>query len=527
MKYERIILSAEGNSEIQERIEEFLLKKKVNRDIILRIRLSVEDNMLELMNHYGEGKEVDLYLKGQILRPVVDIRYTGESFNPMRKEDSLEFGNFTRLLEHIGLVPQHHYREQQVNVLSYRLPWPHLSGVQKTVLAVVLAIVTGVILRQTLSADMCSAVSSMVLAPMVRIFLGLIGTVALPVMFFSTVAGIVGVGDRETLGRIGGALVRQFLGHTALFLAVIMVITIFAFDVNLAMHASTTGESTSIADMITEFFPKNIIEPFLNGNAIQIVFIALAFGIAALSLGSRAQHVGSILVELTEVFLTVMSWIGILIPVFIYALLTKLIVDDSFSILFSTWKLLAVFFVCVSVFTSLFCLHTSRKLHLPLPELLRRLRQPFLVGTTTMSTFASIATMIETGAKEFGVNRKMCDIATPLAAVLVRYLYAIALMSYIMFFSEAYDIEISAGNLIVLYFATFVMTIATPSVVGGSLASITLLFSIAGIPIEAIAAVALLDVLLDFGTGMGVACVQMDVVLLAKKLGMIEDEKDE
>lgn len=523
MKHERIILSAEGTSKIQERIEEFMLKKKINRDIILRIRLSVEDNLLELMNHYGDGKEIDLYLKDQILRPVVEIRYNGESFNPMRKEDNLEFGNFTKLLESIGLVPQHLYKEHRVNVLSYRLPRPHLSGMHKTALAAVLAIVTGVILRLTLSADICSAVSSMVLAPMVRIFLGLIGTVALPVMFFSTVAGIVGVGDRETLGRIGGALVRQFLGHTALFLAIITVITIFAFDVNLAMHDTpTTGESTNIADMITGFFPKNIIEPFLNGNAIQIVFIALTFGIATMSLGSRTQHVGSILVELTEVFLTVMTWIGMLIPYFIFALLTKLIVDDSFSILFSTWKPLAVFFGCMPVFTMMLSIYTARKIHITLPELFKRLRQTFLVGSTTMSTFASIATMIETGAKEFGINRKMCDIATPLAAVLVRYVYAIALMSYVMFFSQAYCIEISVSDLIVLYIATFIMTIATPSVVGGSLASVTLLFSIAGIPIEAIAAVALLDVLLDFGTGMGVVCVQMDVALLAKKLGMIE-----
>ena len=142
-----------------------------------------------------------------------------------------------------------------------------------------------------------------------------------------------------------------------------------------------------------------------------------------------------------------------------------------------------------------------------------------------MSTFASIATMIEVGTKEFGVNRKICDIATPLAAVLVRYIFAIALTCYVMFFSAAYEIEISVGNMIILYVATFIMTFATPAVVGGSLASVTLLFNIVGVPIEAIAAVALLDVLIDFGTGLGVVCVQMDVVLLAQKLGMTEKKE--
>lgn len=527
MKHERIILSAEGISKIQERIESFLSRKKINRDILLRIRLSVEDNLLELMNHYGEGKEVDLYLKNQILRPVVEIRYQGETFNPMRKEDSLEFGNFSILLERVGLVPQHQYKEHKVNVLSYHLPWPHLSGIQKTLLAVLLAVVTGVILRLTLSAEMCANVSSMVFAPVVSIFLGLIGTVALPVMFFSTVAGIVGVGDRETLGRIGGALVRQFLGHTALFLAVITVVAIFAFDVTIVMNSSSSGASTNLADMVIGFFPKNIIEPFLNGNAIQIVFIALVLGVATLSLGSRVQHVASILVELTEVFLTVMTWVGMLIPFFLFALLAKLIVDDSFSILFSTWKPLALYFGSMAVLTLLFSLYTARKVHISLPELFRRLRPSFLVGSTTMSTFASIATMIDVGTKEFGINRKMCDIATPLAAVLVRYLYAVTLISYATFFSAAYGIEISLSNLIILYVATFIMTIATPSVVGGSLASVTLLFSIVGVPIEAIAAVALLDVIMDLGTGLGVVCVQMDVVLLARKLGMMEKNESD
>ena len=89
--------------------------------------------------------------------------------------------------------------------------------------------------------------------------------------------------------------------------------------------------------------------------------------------------------------------------------------------------------------------------------------------------------------------------------------------------AETYAVQCSVAWFILAIFTATVLAIASPPIPGGTLTCYTIMFSQLGLPEEALVVALALDVLFDFlATGLNMFCLQLNLVIQAKKMGLLD-----
>ncbi|MBR8537968.1 dicarboxylate/amino acid:cation symporter [Carboxylicivirga sediminis] len=222
------------------------------------------------------------------------------------------------------------------------------------------------------------------LAPWGRIFINLLKLIAIPLVLFSIIGGIVGLGDPKHLGRMGIRTLVLYLSTTviAVSLGLLIVnvakpgtwmdetvrkenriayelwaqqegeevhddINMLADPVNSELIAEVakrrgfdedenvqsrlkqvesqkdSGPLTFIEDMV----PDNVFKAMTdNGSMLKVIFFALSFGIALLFVpNDKAQPVIAVVNGLSEVFLKMVDLIMKGAPFFVFALMAGIV----------------------------------------------------------------------------------------------------------------------------------------------------------------------------------------------------------
>ena len=104
-----------------------------------------------------------------------------------------------------------------------------------------------------------------------------------------------------------------------------------------------------------------------------------------------------------------------------------------------------------------------------------------------------------------GVSNKITSIAVPLGATLNMDAVSILMSFMIIFFANACGIEVKTSMMIVLLLANVLLSIGTPGVPGGAIASFAALSAMAGLPAGVMGVYISINTLCD----MGATCVNV------------------
>lgn len=164
------------------------------------------------------------------------------------------------------------------------------------------------------------------------IFSNLLQVTVLPLVFTAIVLGISslrGLGGARTAARLGGKTVLWFA--TTSFIAVLIGIVVGKIinpgtGVSLKPDASTvqklaSRDQGSWLDLINNLVPSNLFEAFADGEILQVVVISLAVGLAAYSLGDRAEPFVRFNRVVFDLVQKVLSWIIKLAPIGVLGLI--------------------------------------------------------------------------------------------------------------------------------------------------------------------------------------------------------------
>lgn len=244
------------------------------------------------------------------------------------------------------------------------------------------------------------------LTPVYDAFIGILNTVASPMIFLSVAWGIYGIGDAATLGRIGKRMLIRYIAMTGL-------ITGFALAVLMPfyrLHFASTGIDSSginkIIELILGIFPRNIISPFLDGNTMQIILIASVVGCIMLILGSQTKLIATFIEQINYIIQYLIEMISGFVPVFIFIIILRLIWSDSLKDIFSVWKpfasYLAVSFAVVLLVLAFVCIKEKTSFS----NFVKKLFPSFFIGLTTASSSAAFGTTVSTCEYDLGISSK-------------------------------------------------------------------------------------------------------------------------
>ena len=351
-------LNEQAVDDISESIGRFLDNEGIERRNAVRIRLAMEELMLRIIDAKGNAFPVSFGMGRQYGKHAVCLKYEGEAFDPTSGDDE----NWNeRILVSLGLSPDWRYRKKN-NTVSIRISGASGQSALFYIFAAVLAALLFGFSGRFLEPSVREEIDTILLTPMMGGFLGLLNTFAGIMIGFTICSGVLGVGDSESLGKIGkGLVLRLFLISLSIAAFSLLFASLFMDLSFSAASVGGTSELDDISKMIFGILPSDPVSPFLNCNTMQIIVISLFAGIAMLTMDANGSTLRRLVEECTTVTQMLTSTVCKLVPGFVFIALLRQIWSGAAAKLLTLWKPLALIAAAVLIITAFLLLFTALK----------------------------------------------------------------------------------------------------------------------------------------------------------------------
>lgn len=367
-------------------------------------------------------------------------------------------------------------------------------------IALVLAVIAGVLLHN--QADFVNSY----IKPIGVIFLNLLKFIVVPLVLFSIMAGILSMNDISKVGKLGLRAVIYFMVTTlfavALGLLVPSLLRGFLPTIRISTDAATAAVELphlSMMDQFVNMFPSNILEPVSSMAMMQVIVMAVFFGVAMVHVGEKGEMARKVTLSFNDVVGKILEYIMALAPIGVFCMLTPVVVENGPAVLGSYAALLALAYLC-------FAVHAGVVYATAVGVLGRISPLKFFKGMWSAMLFAfssdsSVATLPYTMqcTEKLGVNKEIGRFVLSLGATINMDGVAIYLGVASVFMANCCGIDLTMGQYMAIAFASTIASIGTPGIPGGSLALMAMVFASAGIPVECVAVAAGIDRIIDMG----------------------------
>ena len=367
-------------------------------------------------------------------------------------------------------------------------------------LALVLAVVAGVLLGN--QADFVNQY----IKPIGTIFLNLLKFIVVPLVLFSVMAGILSMNNISKVGRLGFRALLYFMATTlfAVTLGLVIPSLLKGFFPLIQIHSDTAAGNIevphlSVMDQIVGMFPSNIIAPVSSMAMMQVIVIALFFGIAMVHIGEKGEMARKVTLSFNDVVCKILEYIMALAPIGVFCMMTPVVVDNGPSVLGSYAALLVLAYLCFAIHAGVVYSSAVGLLGGLSPLKFFKGMQPAMLFA--FSSDSSVATLPYTMqcAEKLGVNKDVSRFVLSLGATINMDGVAIYLGVTSVFMAACCGIDLTMNQYMAIAFASTVASIGTPGIPGGSLALMAMVFASAGIPVECVAVAAGIDRIIDMG----------------------------
>ena len=498
----------------------FLSKAGVERREVLRIKLTFEEVLLKYREKLGEAANFKVKFIKWLSYIKIEIVVAGEAYDVFAmdgEEDDIIRG----LLAGIGLVPTWNYKKGRNHILFIPKKKP-LSGTVKMVLAMGCSVLAGILLN-LVPDGIRLGVNDYVLTPLTDAFMGLISAVSGPLVFLSVLGSICSMGNMETLGKIGSKTIKVIL----LYMTIIGIFMTFIGSLfyHVELGASGAAGFSQVLDMIYDIVPANLFEPFITGNTLQLIFIAIMVGLAMLVLSSRVSRVFELVEQLSSIVQTIMAVLSSMLPALIFILFTGMISNGKLEAILNSWKSVLIILLLMILYyiVNLFRIAIVQKVS---PILLwRKTMSAFMIAVTTASSAAAFTTNVKDANQKLGVDKKLVDFAIPLGQVLFKPAYLAMLLGTELGLAQACNIPITLPWILIGFITNLLVSFAVPPIPGGAVMGFTVVFTQLGIPIEMMAVAIAINAIPDFpATAIHTSGWQLTLIDVADSLGMLDKE---
>ena len=158
-------------------------------------------------------------------------------------------------------------------------------------------------------------------------FIKLIKMMIAPIIFATVVVGIAKMGDMKEVGRVGVKALVYFEVVTTLALVIgLVVVNVFQPGAGMNVDPTTldtkdiakyaaAAKSQTTTDFLLNIIPNTFIDAFAKGEILQVLVLAILFGLALARLGDRAKPLVKIIDEFSHGLFGIIGMIMHLAPV--------------------------------------------------------------------------------------------------------------------------------------------------------------------------------------------------------------------
>lgn len=335
-----------------------------------------------------------------------------------------------------------------------------------------------------------------------KMFITALKMLVVPLVVFSLITGVLGIGDIRKLGSVGLKSFGFYMLTTAIAIATAIgmasVVIPFFSTPSADISVFVGKESPAISEVLINIIPSNIVEALASGNMLQIIFFSILFGISLLMVGKKAQGIAEGIEILNEAMMNMVNIVMAVAPYAVFALLAKAVAELGFELLTQ----LAVY-VIVLVGALLFHLFGTLMVLLKLfsglnPRIfLNKIRDAQIFAFSTASSNATIPVTLRTVTKRMGVDNSVASFTVPFGATINMDGTAIMQGVATVFIANVYGVDLGLSGYLTVILMSVLASIGTAGVPGVGLIMLSMVFVQVGLPIEGIGLILGVDRLLD------------------------------
>ena len=434
---------------------------------------------------------IDIYSKGERFDP-------GENVGKDLLSDTESSATAQSMISSILLRSMsEHFRYRYIlgtNLIRVNIVRSKRAFLFPTLGAMALAIIAGLILSRFVPASFNDLLDTYILTPVKTMYLNGLKMVVAPVVFFSIVSCIVRFTDISELGRLGGRIMSLYLITT--IIAVFVGIGAFwlfrpggQISADMANDAakSITSQTmnVSIKDMIVDIVPSDFVEPFVESNMLQLIFLAVLCGIAAGAIGRYSQMVKSFFEALNDLFLKMTTIIISFMPIAVFCSICSMMLKMGIGTIASVFGIFATFLFGLVCQMAVYCIMMTALSGIsPLP-FLKKYPQTMMQVFSMASSNASIPLNLE-ACENMGIAKKLYSLSIPLGATVNMDGGCIYMAVFALALAKIYGVQVSGASLTAMIISIVVLSIGAPGIPGSGLICLSVLLTQLGVPTEAI-----------------------------------------
>ena len=370
------------------------------------------------------------------------------------------------------------------------------------------------------------------IAWMGEVFLRALKMIIVPLIFTSIVSGITNIGNSKNLGRLGFKTILYYISTS--FLAIItglVLVNIFkpgvGADLNLESAIDLKVTPDTLGDTLIRIVPDNVFSAFSqNTQMLSVIFFALLFGFFITRINKKPQVLLTDVINgIFEVMMKVTMFIIKFTPFGIFGLVAEKVAeqDNLIALVQSMGLYMGVVLMALAVhaFITLPLIAKYVGKINPLKNF-HAVKTPLITAFSTSSSSATLPLTLEAVETKAGVSNKISSFTLPLGATINMDGTALYECVATMFIAQAYGIDMSIGQQIIIVITAILASIGAAGVPMAGLVMITIILTAVGLPLEGVGLILAVDRILDmFRTAVNVWSDTTGAAVIAKSEGEI------
>jgi aerobic C4-dicarboxylate transport protein len=361
----------------------------------------------------------------------------------------------------------------------------------QVVLAIVFAIAFGYL----------SPTKAMAMKPLGDGFIRLITMIISLIIFCTVVSGIASMQDLKKVGRVGGKALLYFevVSTLALFIGLVVGNLVHPgsgfnvdaahLDANAVADYAGQAKAQSVADFLLHIIPNTIVDAFAKGDILQVVFVAILFGLALSASGDRGKPLVTLLDSLTQTVFAVVNMLMRLAPIGAFGAMAFTVGKYGLASLGPLAKLIGTFYLASTFFVLVILGIVARLAGFSIIRFLVYIKEEVLLVLAISSSEPAIPTLMEK-LERLGCSKALVGLVVPTGYTFNTDGTSMYMTLAALFVAQATNTHLTLGQQLTI-FAVATLTSKGASGVQGA-AFIALVATLTVIPTIPVAGMALI-----------------------------------
>lgn len=332
-------------------------------------------------------------------------------------------------------------------------------------------------------------------------FIKLVKMIIAPVIFLTVATGIAAMSDLKKVGRVAGKAMLYFLVFSTLALIVGMVVS-HIVQPGAGMHINPAtldqkavsgyvakAHDSTITGFLLNVIPTTIFSPFVGGDILQVLFVAVLFGIALAQVGERGKPVLDFLTALAQPIFKLVAILMKAAPIGAFGAMAFTIGKYGIKSIINLAMLVGTFYATAVLFVVVVLGLVARYNGFSILKLVRYIREELLLVLGTSSSEAALPTLMQK-MERAGCSKSVVGLVVPTGYSFNLDGTNIYMTMAALFIAQACDIPLSLGDQILLLLVAMLSSKGAAGVTGAGF--ITLAATLSVVPTVPVAGMALI-----------------------------------